>query len=124
MEFTEKSKAYPEFYRLVWKECLKIPKGETRSYKQIAETLKRPRAARAVALALKRNPFAPFVPCHRVIRSDGRAGGYSGPGGAAAKKAMFYTADSFPVVNSTLRRLCLRRFFSIGGPAGRVRRIH
>ncbi|OGS13862.1 MAG: hypothetical protein A2234_03325 [Elusimicrobia bacterium RIFOXYA2_FULL_58_8] len=81
-------KPYPEFYRKVWLACLGIRAGETRSYKWLAKTIGRPRAARAVALALKRNPFAPAVPCHRVIRADGRTGGYSGPGGAAAKLRM------------------------------------
>lgn len=87
-ELLKKIKNYPEFYRAVWLACLKIKAGETRSYKWLARRIGRPRAARAVALALKRNPFAPLVPCHRVIRSDGTAGGYSGPGGAAAKKRL------------------------------------
>jgi len=87
-ELLEKMKPYPEFYREVWLACLGIKKGETLSYKRLAQRIGRPRAARAVALALKHNPFAPFVPCHRVIRSDGSAGGYSGPGGAAAKKRL------------------------------------
>ncbi|MEA3306878.1 MAG: MGMT family protein [Elusimicrobiota bacterium] len=56
----------------------KIPKGEIRSYKQLAIKIGHPKAARAVALALKRNPFAPVVPCHRVIRSEGAIGGYQG----------------------------------------------
>ena len=87
-ELISKMKPYPEFYRKVWLACLGIRAGETRSYKWLAKTIGRPRAARAVALALKRNPFAPLVPCHRVIRSDGTPGGYSGPGGAAAKKRL------------------------------------
>lgn len=78
---------YPAFYVAVWKECLKIPYGETRSYKDIACKLKNPKASRAVAMSLKHNPFAPFIPCHRVICSDGTIGGYSGPGGIAAKIA-------------------------------------
>jgi len=84
-QLLEKMKPYPEFYRKVWLACLEIPAGEARSYKWLAGRIGRPRAARAVALALKRNPFAPQVPCHRVVRSDGSLGGYSGPGGAAAK---------------------------------------
>ncbi|MEW5950932.1 MAG: MGMT family protein [Elusimicrobia bacterium] len=78
-------KKYPAFYAKVWMAALKIPYGETRSYKWLAEKIGRPNSARAVALALKKNPFAPFVPCHRVIRSDGSLGGYSGPGGIKAK---------------------------------------
>jgi len=84
-ELLAKMRPYPEFYREVWLACLEIKAGETRSYKWLAQRIGRPRAARAVALALKRNPFAPLVPCHRVVRSDGKPGGYSGPGGAAAK---------------------------------------
>lgn len=87
-EMVIKMKPYPEFYRKVWLACLGIKAGETRSYQWVARRIGRPRAARAVALALKRNPFAPLVPCHRVVRSDGSIGGYSGPGGAAAKVRM------------------------------------
>ncbi len=87
-ELERKMSAYPEFYRAVWLACMEIPAGETRSYKWLAERIGRPGAARAVALALKRNPFAPQVPCHRVIRSDGSLGGYSGPGGAAGKAGL------------------------------------
>ncbi|MCX7641322.1 MAG: MGMT family protein, partial [Elusimicrobiales bacterium] len=81
-------KKYPSFYQKVWKLCIKIPKGQVRSYKWIAKKLGNPRAARAVALALKKNPFAPIIPCHRVIRSDGRIGGYSGAGGIKKKKEL------------------------------------
>lgn len=78
-------KKYPLFFRKVWIACLNIPKGETQSYKQIAIKIGKPKGARAVALALKKNPFAPNIPCHRVIRSDGTIGGYSGKGGIQEK---------------------------------------
>ncbi|MGC8728715.1 MAG: methylated-DNA--[protein]-cysteine S-methyltransferase [Elusimicrobiales bacterium] len=81
-------KKYPLFYRKVWLKCMEIPFGQTRSYKWIAKEIGRPKAFRAVALALKRNPFAPYVPCHRVIRSDGTIGGYSALGGAEKKREM------------------------------------
>ena len=71
-------KKYTLFSQKVWLACLEIPRGETRTCKQIAIKIGKPKAARAVALALKQNPFAPFVPCHRVIHSDGTIGGYSG----------------------------------------------
>ncbi len=77
--------SYPAFFRKVWKATMQIPPGETRSYKWVAENIGHPRAARAVAMALKKNPFAPIVPCHRVIRSDGKIGGYSGFGGIKKK---------------------------------------
>jgi methylated-DNA-[protein]-cysteine S-methyltransferase len=78
-------KKYTLFSQKVWLACLEIPRGETRTYKQIAIKIGKPKAARAVALALKRNPFAPFIPCHRVIRSDGTIGGYSAKGGIKEK---------------------------------------
>ncbi len=59
-------------------ECiLKIPSGQTRSYKWIAEKIGNPKATRAVAQALHRNPWPLIVPCHRVISSDGNIGGYA-----------------------------------------------
>ncbi|MDE1823017.1 MAG: MGMT family protein [Candidatus Micrarchaeota archaeon] len=61
-----------------------IPKGETRTYKQIAAMVGRPRAYRAVGTALRLNPFPVTIPCHRVVRSDG-LGNYSGDGGRRRK---------------------------------------
>lgn len=81
-------KKFPVFYQKVWKACMKIPPGEVRSYKWLAQRIGMPKAYRAVALALKKNPFAPYVPCHRVIRSDGSIGGYSAPGGIRKKKML------------------------------------
>ncbi|MCK4648086.1 MGMT family protein [bacterium] len=54
-----------------------IPSGETRSYKWVAKKMGNPKAVRAVGQALKRNPYPVIIPCHRVIRSDGKLGGYS-----------------------------------------------
>lgn len=84
-EALEKMKAYTPFRQAVWKACMEIPAGQTRSYKWIAERIGRPGAVRAVGSALGANPFAPVVPCHRVIRSDGGPGGFSAPGGVKAK---------------------------------------
>ena len=81
----EEMKAYTPFQRAVWLACMEIPEGQTRSYRWIAECIGHPKAARAVGSALSKNPFAPLVPCHRVIRSDGTAGGFSAPGGLKAK---------------------------------------
>ena len=64
-----------EFERKVLVATFKIPKGKISTYKRIAEKVGRPRAHRAVATALKKNPLHPIVPCHRVVRSDGRFGG-------------------------------------------------
>ena len=60
----------------VWRALCTIPRGETRSYRAVAESLGRPTAARAVARACATNPAALAVPCHRVVRNDGRTGGY------------------------------------------------
>ena len=80
-----KMKAYTPFRQAVWRACMRIPAGQTRSYKWIAEQIGKPGAVRAVGSALGKNPFAPIVPCHRVIKSDGTMGGFSAPGGVKAK---------------------------------------
>ena len=77
-----------EFQIKVWKEISKIPKGFTKTYKEIACDLDKPNSARAVANACGKNPYAPIIPCHRVIRSDGFLGGYSGKGGIEMKKKL------------------------------------
>ena len=64
------------FQEKVYEEVKKIPKGETRTYKQIARLIGNPRAFRAVGNALNKNPDLKTIPCHRVVRSDGRTGGY------------------------------------------------
>ena len=64
------------FQSRVWEEMRKIPYGATRSYKELAEAIGRPSAARAVARACASNPVALINPCHRVIRGDGTPGGY------------------------------------------------
>ena len=69
----------------VWKYLKTIPKGKVITYKQLAKAIKKPNAARAVANACGKNPYSPRVPCHRVIRSDGGLGGYSGRGGIKKK---------------------------------------
>jgi AraC family transcriptional regulator of adaptative response/methylated-DNA-[protein]-cysteine methyltransferase len=65
-----------EFQRRVWSELCRIPKGETRSYREVAEQLGSPTSARAVARACAQNRAAVVVPCHRVLRADGALSGY------------------------------------------------
>ena len=65
------------FQQQVWKALCEIPYGETRSYKEVASTVGNPRASRAVGMANHWNPVAIMVPCHRVITSDGKLGGYA-----------------------------------------------
>lgn len=67
-----------EFQKKVWARLSQIPFGETRSYKDIAIELKDKNACRAVGTANGKNPLSIFVPCHRVISSDGSLGGYAG----------------------------------------------
>ena len=74
-----------KFQISVWKEIKKIPKGQTKTYKDIALALKKPQSSRAVANACGKNPLLIEIPCHRVIRSDGKLGGYSGKGGINQK---------------------------------------
>lgn len=76
------------FERAIWKACASVGYGETATYKSLAERVGRPGAARAVGLAMSRNPCPIVVPCHRVLRSDGALGGYSGPGGTRFKRAL------------------------------------
>ena len=72
----------------VWKELLKIPAGQTKTYKDIAIAIGKPNSSRAGANACAQNPYAPEVPCHRVIRSDGSLGGYSADGGIKRKQKL------------------------------------
>ena len=74
-----------KFQLKVWKYLKNIPKGTVKTYKQVAIAIKRPKSARAVANACGKNPYATKIPCHRVIRSDGGLGGYSGRGGIKKK---------------------------------------
>ncbi len=67
-----------EFQKAVWNALKEIPYGETRTYKDIAESIGNPKAYRAVGLANNRNPIAIIVPCHRVIGADGKLTGYAG----------------------------------------------
>jgi methylated-DNA-[protein]-cysteine S-methyltransferase len=68
------------FQKLVYDFVRTIPKGKTLTYKQVAIGIGKPKAYRAVGNALNKNPFAPEVPCHRVVKSDGSLGGFaSGP---------------------------------------------
>ncbi|MFF4690619.1 methylated-DNA--[protein]-cysteine S-methyltransferase [Streptomyces sp. NPDC001307] len=66
------------FQRGVWQELTRIPYGETRTYGQLADSLGKPQASRAVGLANGKNPVGIIVPCHRVIGSDGSLTGYGG----------------------------------------------
>ena len=76
------------FQRKVYEAILKIPAGQTRTYGQVARMIGKPNSARAVGQALRRNRWAPRIPCHRVIASDGGLRGYSAPGGLKTKRRL------------------------------------
>ena len=77
-----------DFERAVWLKALEIPRGEVRPYGWVAAEIGRPKAVRAVGTALGHNPIPLIIPCHRVLASDRKAGGFSAPGGASAKVRM------------------------------------
>ena len=75
-----------KFQLKVWAYLCKIPRGRVKTYSQVAKAIGKPLAVRAVANAIGKTPYAPKIPCHRVIRSDGSLGGYSGKGGVKTKR--------------------------------------
>lgn len=78
----------PEFHQRVYAVTRAIPPGEVLTYGEVARRIGDPGAARAVGQALGANPFAPVVPCHRVMAAGGRSGGFSAEGGATTKLRM------------------------------------
>jgi|TARA_B110000438_G_C15377223_1_gene463166 methylated-DNA-[protein]-cysteine S-methyltransferase len=76
------------FQLKVWNYLKKIPKGKVKTYLEVAKAIGKPKAFRAVANAIGKNPYPPKIPCHRVIRSDGSLGGYSGKGGISEKRRL------------------------------------
>lgn len=86
------------FQRKVYLELLNVPAGETVTYGELARRIDC-RSAQAVGQALKRNPFAPEVPCHRVVAADGSLGGYNGERGGEMlerKRALLAAEDALP----------------------------
>jgi methylated-DNA-[protein]-cysteine S-methyltransferase len=76
------------FERRVWDVCREVGYGETATYKTLAAKAGSADAARAAGSAMARNRFPVVVPCHRILRSDGGLGGYSGPGGLSFKQEL------------------------------------
>lgn len=77
--------AVPPFERRVYEAARAIPPGGTITYGELAKRIGEPHAAQAVGQALGRNPFAPVIPCHRIVSADGTMHGFSAPGGVATK---------------------------------------
>ncbi|HYC79614.1 MAG TPA: MGMT family protein [Candidatus Binatia bacterium] len=82
---------YTPFQQRVLKEISKIPAGKVLTYAQVAQRLGNKYLARAVGNALAKNMHAPAIPCHRVIASSGKLGGYSAPGGLKKKIKLLRT---------------------------------
>ena len=78
----------PPFEARVYAEALRLGPGQTMTYGELAYRLGEPSAARAVGQALGHNPFAPVVPCHRVVGAGGKMVGFSAPGGVQMKQRM------------------------------------
>ena len=83
-----------EFQIAVWNTIREIPYGETRTYKWIAEQIGKPKAVRAVGGAVGANPISILIPCHRVIGSNGKLGGY---GGGIERKRLLLQLEGYPV---------------------------
>ena len=81
----------PPFHQKVYALARQISPGQTRTYGELAQQLGEPGAARAVGQALGHNPFAPVVPCHRILAAGGRSGGFSATGGVSTKLRMLLT---------------------------------
>jgi len=94
------SETITEFQRKVYLELLNVPCGETITYGELAKRI-RCKSAQAVGQALKRNPFAPDVPCHRVIAGDGTIGGFSGSreGKMIDKKIALLRAENVEIID-------------------------
>ena len=76
------------FERRVYEAARAIPRGEVRTYGELAAAIGQPGASRAVGAALGRNPIPIIVPCHRILAASGKSGGFSAPGGTATKFAI------------------------------------
>ena len=88
--------AVSDFHQRVYAIARRIAPGQTRSYGEVAEALGDKGLARAVGQALGQNPFAPIVPCHRVVAANGQPGGFSGGGGALTKLRMLAIEGAAP----------------------------
>lgn len=89
-----------EFERAVYVATFKIPKGKVCTYRRIAEMIGRPRAYRAVANTLHKNPLHPIVPCHRVVRSDG---GFGGEKRGAEGRKKLVQKEGVPIVGGRVK---------------------
>ena len=85
-----------EFQLKVWAYLRKIPYGTVKTYSQVAKAIGKPLATRAVANAIGKNPYAPKIPCHRIVRSDGSLGAYPGKGGSKTERLLLNKEGTRP----------------------------
>jgi len=88
------------FQHTIYEALKKVPKGRVTTYKELAHAV-HSKAYRAVGSAMRKNPFAPMVPCHRVINADGSVGNFSGKGGVKGKIA-FLRKEGICVIQSKI----------------------
>jgi methylated-DNA-[protein]-cysteine S-methyltransferase len=100
--------AVSPFSRRVYEVVKKIPRGTVLSYGEVAALSGNPRAARAVGSAMAKNPFPPFVPCHRVIASDGGLCGFGGERGLILKKKLL-ELEGVTVVGSDVSSFAVKK---------------
>jgi len=92
----------PAFHARVYVAARAIPSGQTKTYGELANELGSPGAARAVGAALGKNPFAPIVPCHRILAAGSKMGGFSAPGGLVTKRRLLEIEGAWPLRNVSL----------------------
>lgn len=96
-----------EFNQKVWAALKLIPRGRVATYKELAEFIGKPKAARAVGNACGRNPNAPAVPCHRAVKSDGSLGGYNG---GVNKKIYLLKKEGLKIVKGKIENFREKKF--------------
>lgn len=87
------------FQKAVWEATRKVPKGKVTTYAAIAKLIGCPKAVRAVGSALNKNPYAPAVPCHRVVKSDGSLGGFAS---GVKKKKQILEKEGIKIKNNKI----------------------
>ncbi|MEK7174621.1 MAG: MGMT family protein [Patescibacteria group bacterium] len=97
------------FAEKVWAATRRVPRGKVATYKDIARAIGAPSAARAVGNALNKNPDTRRTPCHRVVRSDGSAGGYAS---GAKKKIARLRSEGVRIINEHVDLGCCQYIFS------------
>jgi methylated-DNA-[protein]-cysteine S-methyltransferase len=87
-------RGWTELSTQVYRECRKIPAGKTSTYKELSQSVGRPKASRAIGGAMARNRILIVIPCHRVIASNGKLQGFSAPGGLQTKQSLLNLEQS------------------------------